>query len=128
MRQFPSGLAEKYSKMLIDTIQRNCLDEFETIIQETNLTEKLDQLDDLTASATGFDLSMASFEFRHADPEVVKRAIVRQVKQREIELLREMLENLEEENEKLEERNRTAVKRLQKIEREIDDGKRQIGF
>jgi hypothetical protein len=36
--------------MLIATVGRNCIDEFETIIQETNLTEELDQLDDLVAA------------------------------------------------------------------------------
>jgi Rad3-related DNA helicase len=128
MRQFPSGLADKYSQMLIDTIQRNCMDEFETIIQETNLTEKLDQLDDLTASATGFDVSMASFDFRHADPDVVKRAIVRQVKQREIELLKEMLGALEKENAGLEERNSAAVERLRQIDGRIEESKRRINL
>jgi hypothetical protein len=126
MQQFPPDLPEKYSKMLIDTIQRNCIDEFETIIQETNLTEKLDQLDDLAASASGFDVSMASFEFRHADPETVKRVITRQVKQQEIELLQEMLEGLEKENQALEMRNRNAVELLRRSDKQIEDARRQL--
>jgi hypothetical protein len=73
--------------MLIDTIQRNCIDEFETVIHETNLTEKLDQFDDLAASASGFDGTIATFGFRQADPETVKRVITPQVKPQEIELL-----------------------------------------
>jgi hypothetical protein len=88
MKQFPAGLAERYSQMWIGAIQRHCLNEFDTIIQETSITEKLDQLDGLVAGASGFDVSMASFEFKHADPEFVKHAIVRQVKQREVLLLR----------------------------------------
>jgi hypothetical protein len=126
MRQFPPDLPEKYSKLLIDTIQRNCIDEFDTIIQETNLPEKLDQLNDLTSSAPGFDVSMASFEFRHADPEAVKQAIVRQFKQREVELLREMLARLERENERLEERDRAAVEQLRSVDEQIEKGKRPM--
>jgi hypothetical protein len=126
MQQFPPDLPEKFSRMLIETIQRNCMDEFETIIKERNLAAKLDQLDDLAASAAGFDVSMASFEFKHADPESVKRAIVRQVKQREVELLREMLDGLDGENEELEERNRQAAERLRREEKQIEEARKRL--
>jgi hypothetical protein len=127
MGQFPAGLAERYSQLLIGTIQRNCLDEFDAIIQETNISEKLDLLDGLAARASGFDVSAASFDFKHADPEFVKHAIVRRVKQREVLLLRGMREDLERENARLAERDRAAAERLRRVERQIEDARKQIG-
>jgi hypothetical protein len=126
MKQFPRGLAAQYSQMLITSIRRNCLDEFEAILTETNLVEKLDQLDDLIVRSSGFDVSMAAFEFHRADPEAVKQTILNRAKQNEIDRLRKIVEQFREENGKLEARESEARERLRRAKAQIDEARRLL--
>jgi hypothetical protein len=126
MTQFPRGLPAQYSQMLVTSIRRNCLDEFEAILTETNLVEKLDQLDDLIVRSSGFDVSMAAFKFRRADPEAVKQTIMNRAKQNEIDRLRKMAQQLRAQNEELEARENEAREWLRRAEARIDEARRLL--
>lgn len=119
MQNFPKDLPQTYSQLFTTAIRNNCVAEFEKIIEERGLTEKLDRLDDLVAQKRGFEVSMEAFEFKPSDPEAVKRAIVNKAKRQEIENLQRVLHGLRAENDRLAEREEETRRRLEAAEQRI---------
>lgn len=126
MSNFPPELVEAYHAQFTQTIAANSIAEFEKIIAEKNIVPKLDQLDDLVAQRTGFEVSMRAFDFNPADPEVVKQSIVSKAKRAEIDRLRRILGNLRDENAQLEQRNDMLKERLAEAHEEIEATKRLL--
>jgi hypothetical protein len=120
MSAFPSDLPARYSESLVSNISENCLREFEKIIDEHQLTTKLDALDELVARFTGFEINMGALQFQPADPEVVKERIVSRAKQMEIEKLEKILEQLNAENSALEARDAELKDQLRRTNAEIE--------
>lgn len=126
MSNFPPDLPELYFEQFTRTIAANCQAEFEKIIEEKNIIPKLDELDDLVAQRSGFEVSMKAFDFKPADPEVVKQSIVSKAKRVEIEHLQRILGKLREENAELEQRNDALKDRLSQAHEEIEATKRMF--
>lgn len=119
MHNFPKDLPQTYSQLFTTAIRNNCVAEFEKIIEERGLTEKLDRLDDLVAQKRGFEVSMQAFEFKPSDPEVVKRAIVNKAKRQEIENLQRVLQSLRVDNERLAEQEEATRRQLELADQKI---------
>ena len=93
----------KFSQLLTKSIIQNSSDEFDTIINEKNLPEKLDKLDDIIQNNFGFQVDMTAFSFNPQDPEQIKRNIVNITKKEEINRLKNIIYSLELENNNLKE-------------------------
>jgi hypothetical protein len=129
MTGFPKDFnPESYSDMLIGGITQNCLAEFETIIGERNLAEKVDRLDDLIAQGRGYDVNMAAFEFRPTDPDVVRKAIIADAKRQEIDSLKRLLSGLQSENEDLEKLAAEEEQQMASLREQIQSFKDRSGI
>ena len=88
-------------KLVSQEIENNIKQEFDKILKEKRIIEKLNKLDDLNNNKNLFKLDKNAFEFEPHDPENIRRSIVTSAKYQEILKLRVVLENLEKTNQEL---------------------------
>lgn len=129
LKQFPKNTAETFSNFAINSIKENCMGEFQTIIDEKNVEERLSNLDHLISQSQGFEVNMNAFNFSPVDPEVLKQKVVDGAKKQEIQKMQDLLnqlnqqvqertqlkESLERQHQQAEEEMQNVLERIKKV-------------
>ena len=123
--EFDSSKASRYSDIMIQTVSANSTQEFQEIIEENQVFEKLAKLDELKQS-DGLSVNMKSFSFTPATPENMASRVIYNAKLEYIQKLKTVLSSLDQKIEELEPRAAEAQKRVEESNARIQQTKDKI--
>lgn len=112
--------SNKISEILLKSISTNCKAEFDVILDERNLVDKLNFLDELRETSINHNqINMKAFECSQRDPKEVQKLVEIQAKREHLKKLQQMYSNLES-------RNNELKNEEQKLISEIDSSKEKL--
>ena len=123
--EFDQNKANRYSNIMIQTVSSNSAQEFQEIIEENHVFEKLAKLDELKQS-DGLSVNMKSFSFTPAPPEEVASRVVYNAKLEYIQKLKTILSSMDEKIQELEPRAENAQKRVEQAYEKCQQAQEKI--
>ena len=122
---FDESKASRYSDIMIQNVSSNSTQEFQEILQENHVFEKLEKLDELKQT-DGLSVNMKSFTFTPATPEVVSSQVIYKAKEEYVKRLKQILISLNQKIEELEPRQKEAQIKVQKANEKIQQTRQKI--
>ena len=112
--------SNKISEILLKSISTNCKAEFDVILDERQLTDKLNFLDELRESSSNHNqINMKAFECSPRDPKEVQKLVEIQAKREHLKKLQQMFAGLKS-------RNNELKNEEQRLVSEIDSSKEKL--
>ena len=112
--------AKRYSEMMIRTVKSNSAQEFQDIIIENQIYEKLQKLDELKQS-DGVPVNMKTFTFTPAKKEDLRSREEYKAKEQFLQQLHNILDGLNQKMEELTPRAQAAEAKVAAAEKKIAD-------
>lgn len=118
-------MAKQFSDALNRTISNNCQSEFQDILEEKNVSEKLELLDRLKSS-DALQVNMKAFAFTPQDPNMIKEQVIHNAKKAYINKLKYILNDLNTRIDELTPRDVDAIKRARDAQARVESVRQQI--